>query len=192
MPTSSLPTLNWKEDSYYDQYPAQRDQRDARIERVNWNALREYVSSKNSGHLYNDPRPEVYGYKLINDNPVRAAFTLMQFIPGSSTTDATEAYKAQGDRVPVEKKKRLTEQLAEIQVQLSSIRLPQIGKVIKRPDGTFNIGPFPSIGGLFSTGSAILEAWAAQAKSKASTSEEPIRGMMKDDPVEKGGGLGAS
>ncbi|KAL4899567.1 hypothetical protein BDW74DRAFT_109910 [Aspergillus multicolor] len=253
MSTSNLFKLNWKDDSYYDAHPAEKELRDACIERANWNTLREYASSRNSGrpctlleqstigsaHLIRllrfenptidtdsaldagtdieplwiarvnltlstpesesllrydldamdlirskttVPVPKVYGYELSDDNAVRAAFTLMQVIPGFSVLDAEGAY---GGRAPVDKRKRFIEKVAGIQVQLSSIRFPQIGKIIRRLDGTFDIDPFPSIGGPFSTASGFLETWAAQARPKAPISERTIRERLKYGPIEK-------
>ncbi|KAH3545720.1 hypothetical protein KXW20_007682, partial [Aspergillus fumigatus] len=40
------------------------------------------------------PVPRVFGFELDDANPVRAAFILMDFLPGSSAMDAEGGYDA--------------------------------------------------------------------------------------------------
>lgn len=47
---------------------------------------------------------------------------------------------------------------------MTSVRLPKIGTVIKNKDGSYDVGPFPRLGGPFETATAFFEAWAAHAK----------------------------
>lgn len=174
-----LSTLNWKDETYYNQHPHQAKLRDACLSRVNWDALCRYASSKNSGrqctlleqntlgggHLIRllrfpspetsesnqtlwiariqleqstpetesllcaeintmelvrikagIPVPRIYGYELSDGNSVRAAFTLMDFIPGSSAMDADGGFKIHAGRVPDERKKVFFEEVARVQV----------------------------------------------------------------------------
>lgn len=65
-------------------------------------------------------------------------------------------------------------------MNLSSIRLPKIGSVIRRPDNSFDVGPLPHLGGPFSTANEFFEAWARHAKFPSS--EESIREIMRHSP----------
>ncbi|PLB47847.1 hypothetical protein P170DRAFT_437575 [Aspergillus steynii IBT 23096] len=44
-----MSTLHWKDEDFYHHHPSYKQQRDACINRVNWDALCRYASSKNSG-----------------------------------------------------------------------------------------------------------------------------------------------
>jgi len=64
---------------------------------------------------------------------------------------------------------------------MTSVRLPKIGIIIKRKDGSYDIGPFPDIGGPFETATAFFDAWAAHAKFPKSKIE--IQRSMNDGLV---------
>lgn len=183
---AELPTLNWKDEAYYNQHPSQKKLRDACLSRVHWDALCRYASSKNSDlpctlleqstlggvHLIrllsfssSDPQspspetvesdqtlwiarvqleqsttetesllraeidamelvrirteipvPRIYGYELNDVNSVRAAFILMEFLPGSSAMDADGGFEVHGGRIPDERKKVFFEEVARVQV----------------------------------------------------------------------------
>lgn len=183
---AELPTLNWKDEAYYNQHPSQKKLRDACLSRVSWDALCRYASSKNSDlpctlleqstlggvHLIqllsfssSDPQapspetfepdqtlwiarvqleqstpetesllraeidamelvrirteipvPRIYGYELNDVNSVRAAFILMEFLPGSSAMDADGGFEVHGGRIPDERKKVFFEEVAKVQV----------------------------------------------------------------------------
>lgn len=44
------------------------------------------------------------------------------------------------------------------------MRLPKIGTVIRRADGSYDLGPLPKIGGPFEYAADFFEAWATHAK----------------------------
>lgn len=44
------------------------------------------------------------------------------------------------------------------------MRFPKIGSIIRRDDGSYDVGPIPGIGGPFETASEYLEAWANHVK----------------------------
>jgi hypothetical protein len=48
----------------------------------------------------NLPIPTIFGYKLDDGNAVRAAFILMESLPGSSAVDAEGAYDAHHGQIP--------------------------------------------------------------------------------------------
>ena len=50
-------------------------------------------------------------------------------------------------------------------MQLSEVRLPRIGKIISvNPDGTYEQGLIPGLGGPFNTATEFFKAWAATAQ----------------------------
>ncbi|KAK4196257.1 hypothetical protein QBC40DRAFT_313936 [Triangularia verruculosa] len=51
-------------------------------------------------------------------------------------------------------------------VQITSIRLPKIGKIVRNREGGYELGPLPGIGGPFDTAAAFFEAWANKVKFK--------------------------
>jgi hypothetical protein len=63
---------------------------------------------------------------------------------------------------------------------MKTVRMPKIGSIFKRHDGTCDIGPIPDLGGPFDTATAFFRAWAARAKFP--TSEENIRKSMGGGP----------
>ncbi|KAL2838630.1 hypothetical protein BJY01DRAFT_257975 [Aspergillus pseudoustus] len=211
--------LNWKG----DQHLYQKEERDACLERIDWEELCAYASSLNDNrpcclldrwtaggvHLIKllefagtdtqwvarvqiepstaetttilraeiaamelvharaalgVPVPKIFGYELDDANPVRAAFMLMEFLPGSSAMDADGGYEVHRGQIQVERRSGFYHEMAHIQVHLSSIRLPTIGTVVKHPDGTFGVGPLPGLGGPFSTATEFFIASAKHAK----------------------------
>jgi hypothetical protein len=64
---------------------------------------------------------------------------------------------------------------------MTSVRLPKIGTIVRSKDGSYDIGPFPDIGGPFETATAFFDAWAVYAKFPKSTTE--IQMSMKNGPV---------
>ncbi|KAK9622303.1 hypothetical protein V6Z98_006977 [Aspergillus fumigatus] len=232
-----LSTIKWKDDEYYCEHPLQKRLRDVCVERVNWEALCQYASSKNSGrpcsllekstiggvHLirllsFGDakwiarvqlrpstpetasllraeidamelvrartdiPVPRVFGFELDDANPVRAAFILMDFLPGSSAMDAEGGYDAHRGEIPPRRKAFFLEQIAKIQVQLSSIRLPKIGSIVRRDDNSFDVGPLPKLGGPFSTATEFFNAWAKHAKFPLS--DDDIKKLVNGGPID--------
>lgn len=62
------------------------------------------------------------------------------------------------------------------QVEMTSVRMPQIGSIVKRSDGSYHVGPLPGLGGPFSTATEFFKAWASCAKFPFS--EQTIRKLM--------------
>ncbi|KAH1966864.1 hypothetical protein KXV80_003701, partial [Aspergillus fumigatus] len=128
------------------------------------------------------PVPRVFGFELDDANPVRAAFILMDFLPGSSAMDAEGGYDAHRGEIPPRRKAFFLEQIAKIQVQLSSIRLPKIGSIIRRDDNSFDVGPLPKLGGPFSTATEFFNAWAKHAKFPLS--DDDIKKLVNGGPID--------
>ncbi|RJE25089.1 Phosphotransferase enzyme family [Aspergillus sclerotialis] len=129
------------------------------------------------------PVPKVYGYKLHDANSIRAAFILMEFLPGSSAMDADGGYEVHHGSILPERRSFFYKQVASIQVQLASIRLPKIGTVIKRDNNSVDIGPIPGLGRPFSTATEFFKAWAKHAKFPLS--DRDIREFTKNGPTEE-------
>ncbi|RHZ43885.1 uncharacterized protein CDV56_102637 [Aspergillus thermomutatus] len=128
------------------------------------------------------PVPKVFGFKLDDANTARAAFILMEFLPGFSAMDAEGGYEAHWGEVPPKRRAFFFEQIARIQVQMSSIRLPRIGSVIRRDNNSFDVGPLPKIRGPFSTATEFFKAWAKHAKFPLS--DEDIRKLINGGPTD--------
>lgn len=64
---------------------------------------------------------------------------------------------------------------------MTSLRLPKIGSIVRTPEGAYECGPLPGIGGPFDTASAFFEAWANSVKFK--WDEGTIRNMMQRGPI---------
>lgn len=58
-----------------------------------------------------------------------------------------------------------------------SLRLPKIGTIVRRDDGSYDMGAIPGLGGPFDSATAFFEAWAAQAAFP--TSESEIRSQTR-------------
>jgi hypothetical protein len=66
---------------------------------------------------------------------------------------------------------------------MTSVRFPKIGTIVKCEDGSYDIGPFPDIGGPFETTAAFFTAWAAHAKfpkSRVEVQRGVNNGMMSE------------
>ncbi|KAI0101410.1 kinase-like domain-containing protein [Nemania sp. FL0031] len=61
-------------------------------------------------------------------------------------------------------------------VQITSVRLPQIGTVVHDADASFTTRPIPGIGGPFNTATSFMQAWAA--KIRFPYNEDYIRKCM--------------
>ncbi|KAL2890649.1 protein kinase-like (PK-like) protein [Ceratocystis lukuohia] len=104
------------------------------------------------------PIPEIHAYEARSDCSVNAPFMLMDCIEGNVGMDL-------GMEVPRQYNQSFLSGLAKIHFQLSTIQLPQIGTIVSlNPDGTFQQGPIPGLGGPFNTATEFFQAWAAKAK----------------------------
>ena len=99
------------------------------------------------------PVPEIYGYSADTDL-IGAPFILMEALQGNAAVNLNNRL------IPPEHKASFYRSLAEYQTEMSSITLPKIGSPIRNPDGTYDVGPLPRLGGPFSTETEYLRAWA--------------------------------
>ncbi|KAL3469908.1 hypothetical protein BJX99DRAFT_251616 [Aspergillus californicus] len=125
----------------------------------------------------NIPIPKILGYKVDDDNIYRAAFILLEFLPGSAAMDIC------GGQIPPERRETFFGEMARIQVELASVRMPKIGSIIRQADGSFDIGPFPKVGGPFSSAADFFKAWARSAEFTMDDNE--IRNRMRGGPAEE-------
>ncbi|RDA87745.1 hypothetical protein CP532_1778 [Ophiocordyceps camponoti-leonardi (nom. inval.)] len=110
------------------------------------------------------PIPTVYAYEVDTRNPTNAAFILMQFVPGNVATDSDGGYKVHQGQVPLYRRPSFYLAAAKIQVQMTSVRLPMIGMVIRDSNGDYTVGPFPHLGGPFRRATDFIEAWARHSR----------------------------
>ena len=99
------------------------------------------------------PVPDIYGYSADADL-IGAPFILMEALQGNAAVDLNDRL------IHPEHKTSFYRSLAEYQAEMSSITFPKIGSPIRNPDGTYDVGPLPRLGGPFSTATEYLRAWA--------------------------------
>ncbi|KAH9210410.1 hypothetical protein DL95DRAFT_427659 [Leptodontidium sp. 2 PMI_412] len=117
------------------------------------------------------PLPQVFGYEIDDNNPTGVAFMLMELLQGNVAIDADGGYKAHHGQIPLQRKAGFYNSVAQVQVQMTSVRLPKIGTIIRSKDGRYNIGAFPDIGRPFETATAFFKAWATHTLFPKSTTE---------------------
>jgi hypothetical protein len=69
------------------------------------------------------------------------------------------------------------------QIEMTSIRFPKIGTIVRLSNGTFSVGPIPGVGGPFDSAAAFFKAWAKNAKFPYN--ENTIRKMTPPELVDK-------
>ncbi|KAF2182611.1 hypothetical protein K469DRAFT_669624 [Zopfia rhizophila CBS 207.26] len=110
------------------------------------------------------PVPEVFAYEANCSNAVGVAFMIMESIPGDTAMDSFGGWCEHRGRTPPHFKDKFHTTMAEIQVEMASIRFPKIGSIIQLSDGTYSVGPIPGVGGPFDSAAEFFRAWAKQAK----------------------------
>ncbi|CAK7232983.1 hypothetical protein SCUCBS95973_008442 [Sporothrix curviconia] len=107
------------------------------------------------------PVPEIFASEceIGEHNTVGAPFVLMSFVPGNTAMDAGGGYETHHGIIPAAHRAQFYRAVAACHVQMTSLRLPKIGTVRRTPEGTFEAGPIPGIGGPFETATAFYEAW---------------------------------
>ncbi|KAJ6091556.1 hypothetical protein N7467_003525, partial [Penicillium canescens] len=108
------------------------------------------------------PVPRVFAYKFDENNLVGAAFVPMSCSPAASPWTLWAA-------------------TGSIAVQLTSLRLPKIGTIVRNNKGRYEYGPLPGIGRPFDTATAFFEAWADSVKFKRD--KETTTRMMQRGPI---------
>ncbi|KAJ4286505.1 hypothetical protein N0V90_013205 [Kalmusia sp. IMI 367209] len=112
------------------------------------------------------PVPEIFAYEASYDNTVGVAFMLMEFIPADTAMDSFGGWPVHRGKTPPQFKENFHAAMARIQnqVEIASVRFPNIGSIVKLPDGTYAVGPIPGIGGPFESAADFFKAWAKQTK----------------------------
>lgn len=104
------------------------------------------------------PVPEIYGYKATADL-IGAPFILMESLQGNAAVDMSGC----NHLIPSQHKASFYSSLARFQAEISSITFPKIGSINQGPNGTYDVGPLPKLGGPFATATEYLKAWAKHA-----------------------------
>ncbi|CAF9925755.1 hypothetical protein IMSHALPRED_006780 [Imshaugia aleurites] len=122
-----------------------------------WMARLEVDCMKLVRELTSVPVPEIYGHNASADL-IGAPFILMEALYGNVAVDMD------GSLIPNEQKFLFYSSLARYQAEISSITFPKIGSIIQGPNGTYDVGPLPKLGGPFATTTKYLKAWAKHAR----------------------------
>lgn len=145
--------------------------------------------------------PEVFAYALDENNPAEVAYMLIEVLPGIVAMDALGGYEVHRGVIPAQYRQPFYRSVAAChvrsdqalldrfdfreltvyQVQITSLRLPKIGTIIRNQEWGYESGPLPGIGGPFDTAAAFFEAWADKVKFK--WDKETIRHMMQRGPI---------
>jgi hypothetical protein len=96
------------------------------------------------------PVPQVFTYDTTGESGVGAALMLMEFVPGDTAMDSFGGWATHKGETPAQFKDKFHAELADIQVEMASIRFSKIGAIVLR-DGEFDVGPIPGLGGPFNT-----------------------------------------
>ncbi|KAI0472818.1 kinase-like domain-containing protein [Xylariaceae sp. FL0804] len=129
------------------------------------------------------PIPRVFAYEANTDNPVGVPFILMDFLPGNTGMDAAGGWEVHKGCIPLLYRQNFYRAIAKHHVELSALRSPKIGVIVKHEDGEYGIGPFPELGGPFTTTASFLESWANHVEFLSS--KEEILQMMRGGPAEQ-------
>ncbi|KAF2865942.1 hypothetical protein BDV95DRAFT_651482 [Massariosphaeria phaeospora] len=108
--------------------------------------------------------PEVFSYDASCDNSVGDPFMLLEYIQAITAMDSFGGWDKHKGRIPQHFRTDYHASMANIQVEIASIRFPMIGRIVKLSDGTFSIGELPGIGGPFKTAAEFFCAWADNSK----------------------------
>ncbi|KAK1691620.1 kinase-like domain-containing protein [Colletotrichum godetiae] len=127
------------------------------------------------------PVPRVFAYDTDANNGVKTAYMLIEVLPGIVAMDALGGHKVHGGVIPMRYRQTFYRSVAECHIQMTSMRLPKIGTIIRNEDGEYESGPIPGIGGPFDTAAAFFEAWADKVDFKLD--KETITQMMQRSPV---------
>ncbi|KAF1934506.1 hypothetical protein EJ02DRAFT_363555, partial [Clathrospora elynae] len=110
------------------------------------------------------PVPEIIGYDAEYDNKVGVAFMILEFIPADTAMDSFGGWLAHKGQIPSNLKPDFHVAMADIQVDMASVRFPKIGSIVKLSDGTYSVGAIPGIGGPFDTAAEFFCSWAKTCK----------------------------
>ena len=97
------------------------------------------------------PVPDIYGHQATTDL-LDAPFMLLEYLQGNAAIDLNNRL------IPSEHKTSFYTVLAKYQTEISSITFPKISSIVRLPDGTYDVGPLPKLGGPFETATEYLQA----------------------------------
>ncbi|KIH94918.1 hypothetical protein SPBR_03758 [Sporothrix brasiliensis 5110] len=117
------------------------------------------------------PSPEIFAFEVDEHNITGVPFVLMSFIPGNTAMDSGGGYDTHHGVIAVAQRPHFYRSVALCHVQMTSLRLPQIGTIRKTANGTFEAGPIPGIGGPFDTATDFFLAWADHVQFPRQPSE---------------------
>ncbi|KAK5998752.1 hypothetical protein PT974_01134 [Cladobotryum mycophilum] len=80
------------------------------------------------------PIPRVYGYQLEDENLIGCPFSIIEYIHGNTAYELFQTYRVDHDSIPEEFEEKFWRQMAQLMVQLASIRLPKMGSITHGDD----------------------------------------------------------
>lgn len=89
------------------------------------------------------PLPKVHGYNLDDSNPVGFPFSIIDYVHGTTAAEVSRSYTGDYESIPEEYQEKFWRQVANVILQLASIRLSKIGSIIRDPSkpDLFMMGP---------------------------------------------------
>ncbi|KZM19152.1 uncharacterized protein EKO05_0003191 [Ascochyta rabiei] len=110
----------------------------------------------------NVPVPKILAYRTAEDNPVRAAFTIQQYVHADTGMNVLGEGFSKKAQITAGWEERYYKTMARIQADMSSVRFSMIGCITETSNG-YSVGPIPGIGGPFETPADFFAQWATGA-----------------------------
>ncbi|KAK4151386.1 hypothetical protein C8A00DRAFT_45395 [Chaetomidium leptoderma] len=92
------------------------------------------------------PIPRIHAYDLNDQNAVGYPFSIIEYVHGNTAEEVSRTYPGNHEGIPPQHEEKFWRQVAEVMVQLASIRLPKIGCIIQDGSGLFVVGPLTETG----------------------------------------------
>ncbi|PWY86526.1 hypothetical protein BO94DRAFT_586111 [Aspergillus sclerotioniger CBS 115572] len=124
------------------------------------------------------PAPTIYVYEDYPENSVGVPFMFMECFNGNAGIKMCQD-------IPPEHKLSIYTALAEAQVEIYNIELPQFGSIVgKNEDGTYQIGPAPGVGGPFDTTAEYYKACSIHEKFGSTRDQLRAASLNLADEIE--------
>ncbi|KAK3377280.1 hypothetical protein B0T24DRAFT_620845 [Lasiosphaeria ovina] len=136
------------------------------------------------------PIPRVYGYELNNQNSVGCPFSIIEYVHGNTAEEVVRSYPGKHEGIPAQFEEKFWRQMAKVMLQLASVRLPEIGSIIRDQSGSFVVGPLIETGSGPYDSAAQFYAEYPKALSESHREQEQVRGQ--DELVQAFQSLAAS
>ncbi|KAI1772352.1 hypothetical protein F4818DRAFT_453963 [Hypoxylon cercidicola] len=126
------------------------------------------------------PIPKVHAYNLDGGHPVGCSFSIMDYVNGNTAEEVSSQYGGGHEGVPIQFREKFWRQMAEIAIQLASIRMPAIGCIVWDPadQHSFVVGPLTETGsGPYASAAAFYADYPLVLDRKLANGSEPVDGQ---------------